>query len=203
MNTLDQWQATRRAVKRRDRDAEPEVFGPPEAFDDRQPDNAFRKRWHPRHDPSQGRMSAASTAARRAMAAGPYVAERLLGYKGRPPTIPMGTLEGYRSQELAEYYTSQFWWVWKRDNSPKALLRWVSTHPLALAELGALRGIDYAAADADNEQTREELNAEFATAIRNLDDTISMRMLEAARQAGNPHPWVAIAAEMAEHRNEW
>ena len=53
MDTLDQWQATRRAVKRRDRDAEPEVLAPPEAFDDRRPDNAFRKRWHPRHDPSQ------------------------------------------------------------------------------------------------------------------------------------------------------
>ena len=51
MSRLQNWQATRREVKRLDRDAEPEVLGPPEAFDDRRPDDAFRKRWHPRHNP--------------------------------------------------------------------------------------------------------------------------------------------------------
>ena len=62
MNSLENWQATRRKVKRRDRDAEPEVLGPPEAFDDRRPDDAFRKRWHARHNPAQ--IGAASRAVR-------------------------------------------------------------------------------------------------------------------------------------------
>ena len=62
MDELEEWRAARRKVKRLDRDAEPEVLGPPEAFDDHRPDDAFRKRWHPRHDATQ--VGAASRAVR-------------------------------------------------------------------------------------------------------------------------------------------
>ena len=58
--SLDEWQALRASLKERDRDAEPPVLAPAEAFDDTRPDEEFRARFHPEHDPRQlGRSSRA------------------------------------------------------------------------------------------------------------------------------------------------
>ena len=58
--SLEEWQALRARFKKRDRDAEPPVLAPPEAFDDTRPDDEFRERFHPEHDPRQlGRKSRA------------------------------------------------------------------------------------------------------------------------------------------------
>ena len=71
MNELEQWQSGRRELKRNDRDAEPRVLAPPEAFDDRRPNEAFRRRFHPRHDPAQiGRASRALRGRLRSSCAG-------------------------------------------------------------------------------------------------------------------------------------
>ena len=51
--TLKEWRLARKKIKEKDRDAEPTTLAPPEAFDDRRPDDAFRRRFHPRHDPEE------------------------------------------------------------------------------------------------------------------------------------------------------
>ena len=43
----------RKRIQERNRDAQPEVLAPAEAFDDWSPDEQFRRKWHPRHDPTQ------------------------------------------------------------------------------------------------------------------------------------------------------
>ena len=58
--TIEQWRRLRERVKAADRDAEPQVLAPAEAFDDRLADDAFRRRFHPNHDPKRtGRHSRA------------------------------------------------------------------------------------------------------------------------------------------------
>ena len=150
----------------------------------------------------EGKWIGAVTAARGAIAAGPYIAELLLGQR-KPLTMPMGSLGGYRSLGEAELYTRRFWWQWRRDKTPRALLRWVATHPLVLAELGQLRGQDYAAADAAEPETRAVLIDACATAIRNLEDTLSIKMLRRASYATDRDPWSDIAAEMPDNPYEW
>ena len=56
--SLEEWQARRARFKERDRDAEPPVLAPAEAFDDTRPADEFRERFHPEHDPRElGRNS--------------------------------------------------------------------------------------------------------------------------------------------------
>ncbi|MYH30880.1 MAG: hypothetical protein F4018_19820 [Acidobacteria bacterium] len=58
--SIEEWQALRASFKERDRDAEPPMLVPAEAFDDTRPDEEFRERFHPDHDPGQlGRHSRA------------------------------------------------------------------------------------------------------------------------------------------------
>lgn len=58
--SLEEWQALRASFKERDRDAEPPVLAPAEAFDDTRPGEEFRERFHPEHDSDQlGRCSRA------------------------------------------------------------------------------------------------------------------------------------------------
>ena len=58
--SIEEWQALRASFKERDRDAEPPLLAPAEAFDDTRPDEEFRGRFHPDHDPGQlGRNSRA------------------------------------------------------------------------------------------------------------------------------------------------
>lgn len=49
---LDRWRSLRRQVKAADRDAEPSVLGPPEAFSDHRADAALRRRYLPDRDPA-------------------------------------------------------------------------------------------------------------------------------------------------------
>ena len=58
--TINEWRALRKEIKRRDRDAEPAILAPPEAFSNEKPDKDILERFHSRHDPSQlGRHSRA------------------------------------------------------------------------------------------------------------------------------------------------
>lgn len=58
--SIEEWQALRASFRERDRDAEPPMLAPAEAFDDTRPDEEFRDRFHPDHDPGQlGRHSRA------------------------------------------------------------------------------------------------------------------------------------------------
>lgn len=50
--TLDEWRALRRQAKVTNRDEEPDVLAPPEAFSDRHADQTLRDEYLPGHDPS-------------------------------------------------------------------------------------------------------------------------------------------------------
>ena len=50
--TLDEWRALRRQAKVTNRDEEPDVLAPPEAFSDRGADARLRDEYLPGHDPS-------------------------------------------------------------------------------------------------------------------------------------------------------
>lgn len=50
--TLDEWRALRRQAKVTNRDEEPDVLAPPEAFSDRRADARLRDEYLPGHDPS-------------------------------------------------------------------------------------------------------------------------------------------------------
>ena len=50
--TLDEWRALRRQAKVTNRDEEPDVLAPPEAFSDRHADETLRDEYLPGHDPS-------------------------------------------------------------------------------------------------------------------------------------------------------
>lgn len=50
--TLDEWRALRRQAKATNRDEEPGVLAPPEAFSDRRADETIRDGYLPGHDPS-------------------------------------------------------------------------------------------------------------------------------------------------------
>ena len=52
MMTLEEWRALRRQAKITNRDEEPDVLAPPEAFSDRHADETLRDDYLPGHDPS-------------------------------------------------------------------------------------------------------------------------------------------------------
>ena len=70
----------------------------------------------------EGNLIEAVTAARRAVAAGLDIAERLLGH-AKPLPIPMGSLQGGRSRSEAGFYTRQYSWTWRRYKQTRAVLR--------------------------------------------------------------------------------
>lgn len=53
MMTINEWRALRKKTKQQDRDAEPTVLAPPEAFSDETPNGETLKRFHWKHDPEQ------------------------------------------------------------------------------------------------------------------------------------------------------
>ena len=121
MNELEQWQASRRKLKRTDRNAEPEVLGPPEAFDDQRPDEAFRQRFHPRHNPTQvGRASRAVRGRLRSSCAGwqekPTSEEFYDAIRAREPTTRQVDLihtwlqEGEREELLEAWAEGVYTW---------------------------------------------------------------------------------------------
>ena len=144
-----------------------------------------------------GTRTSAVTAARRALAFGPYMGELLRG-NNRPMPVPMGSLKAGRSLGDAKFYHRHYWWGWQQDKSGSALLQWVATHPLAIGECARLRAIDHCAAHEADPQRREELNKRFDKAVRKLDDELSEEMIATWDEGGHAPPWAWIEKSAGE-----
>jgi len=99
--SLEEWQALRASFKECDRDAEPLVLAPAEAFDDTRPDEEFRERFHPDHDP--GQLGRKSRAVRRRLGSS------CAGWRRRPRTEEFYDAVHARSPSLRQKQLIRTW----------------------------------------------------------------------------------------------
>ena len=144
----------------------------------------------------EGAHAAAATALRHGFVENGYIAEILCGM---PNPLPLAVWHGSNlaGSELAQDYVVGYGELWERTPGAIAFVRWLHTHPKAMAERAAVLECHQALLwERDFERRRRILNREDA-AIAEIDDSLSAKIVvECVDRDGRPvFPWLYCEVE--------
>ena len=120
--------------------------------------------------------AAAATALRAGFVENGYIAEILCG---NPNPVPAGIWHGngFAMPQAAKDYVSSYGRLWRETPDAVAFLRWLHTHPSAMAERAAILGYDEAMLWEPGTERRASLSRARSAATRRIDDALSREIV--------------------------